>query len=67
MKQLPKEQQLSALHTLHYFIQFAEWQKREGKIDGVCDPSLAVDIAKNLIKEFAPEILREETVLAEAV
>jgi len=47
------------LHLLHDYVDFVEWQEREGNIDGACDPSISVEAAKRLIKEFKPELLEE--------
>ena len=59
MKRLSKKKKTLMLHLLHDYVDFVEWQEREGNIDGACDPSISVEAAKRLIKEFKPELLEE--------
>lgn len=59
MKRLSKKDKIKLFNTLQNFIEFAEWQEREGNVDGVCDPSFSLDCAKTLIQKYAPEMLCE--------
>ena len=43
------------LADLGAFIQFAEWQAKEGNIDGVCDPEIYVHSAREIIKKYVHE------------
>ena len=41
-----------ALWLLFKLVEFADIQEREGLIDGAADPSLYVDIAKELLDKY---------------
>lgn len=59
MKRLSNKKKTIMLHLLRDYVEFVDWQDREGNIDGVCDPSISADAAKRLIKEFKPDLLDE--------
>jgi len=37
------------------FMEFVEWQKKEGNIDGVCDPTITMDKAEGIMHSAKEE------------
>lgn len=40
----------AASAVIEDFMEFAKWQEKEGNIDGVCDPSMTMDLAENILE-----------------
>jgi hypothetical protein len=59
---ITKQDQKIVFSLLNDFIEFADFQEKEGLIDGVCDPTPSIYDAKRLLKKYDAE--KEELVFA---
>jgi len=56
---ISKQDQKIVFSLLNDFIEFADFQEKEGLIDGVCDPTFSIYDAKRILEKYGQNRISE--------
>jgi len=52
---IKQKDKYTMLHCLAAFTEFAEWQERNGNIDGSADPAIYVEWSKEMLDKYSED------------